>query len=211
MSNNKGSIVIVVIVIISVVCIWVGFKTLGNPTVPEYSSQQAGDAWDTYTIKDSDITFSYPPNWDVYEYDTDTGTIISVYPGNESEEVPDPNGNSVHISFYPNSIEDFAIPGPSYETNIGSNLSSVDREYTTESGDWWGRSMEWTHDDNQGVVWIGRQIDSLEYICVDTEGNAISLNDCDVSEGNTVVRTGTVSTDMDESIEKIIDSLVIGK
>lgn len=214
MINNKGAIFIFFIIIISVVLVWVGYSTLGNPEVPEYSSQKEGDAWETFEDKDLGIELQYPPNWKVSKSDEDNLVVINIYPGNKTEEPIGIFDNRTHVSIYPKGVADPNIIGASSEVDLNLSIQSVGTEYSLENGDWWARLIrpsstpkEWS---DKGFVWAGRLVDGLSFKCIRDE-EEVSVDECDETSGDIFYRSGTPSSIYDETLEKILSSIQISE
>ena len=224
--NKRGSSKVLFLALVGAVIVCVAFFIIlfrvddGSSVVEEGNDTEAinedeiASEWITYTNDVYGFSIEHPANWDVTVTERDAfSTMINIYPpGSDTDLLPYTHHSDTvtHVSIYPKGIPTEGFFGESRESEVDFAVS-YDRatDYLLENGTPFATIAflaadreNWTQ---WGFLFAHIAPDNLVTTCFRGE-EELGPYECDPLMGDTLIRTGTVSSELRATEERILES-----
>lgn len=210
---NKRKLLYFLIIVITIVIVFVGFKKDINNSIGKgsISISEERPTWNLYKNEVYNFEISYPSDWELNEEFEESSPTINIYiPNGEVEPPFDHFAEINNVSIFPKGLQTEAVIGQykKSDLDVGFEYNSA-TDYLLEDGKVWATYI---NPDNLndpwkswGFIWARNIINDIEYKCISNE-TEISLDYCNPFEGDEFIRVGNVDQDIRETQEEIIKS-----
>ncbi len=174
-------------------------------------------AWQIYHNSDYGFEIKFPTSWNVFEdLSSDTPTV-NFYPQTFQANPPFTHFSPVtHVSIYPNGLPTGGIMGSQVdsteyfiERELFAEVPKRVLEFTLNDNNTWAKMIQFENSprkwDDWGFVWARYRVNNFREICT-REGEEISEFECNIFEGDEIVRLGSIDNDSFSIINTMLES-----
>lgn len=206
---KKGILIGVVILIVALTWVFNREEEVPSKLVKDLDTNLV-----TYTNEAYNFSLEFPNTWNLFE-DFESGSpIINIYKRVPGINPPYDHFSAVpHVSIYPNGLPTEGLVGEIVDVTesqkyINEDVAEVG-EYVLDNGDVWARFITFKKVPKSwqswGFVWARGEVKEYEEFCF-SNGEEISVYECNVFNGDEIVRGGNISNGVNEIELEILKS-----
>lgn len=167
--------------------------------------------WLTYESKKFGFRVDYPEHWDVFVQEKKAPLVISFYKKDVKVKPPfTPDDNVTNVSIYPQGINSRTPVGDKRESSFDTQAEEIIRDdIILTNGQPWATYINFLEYPSfwrpWGFIWSSLYISDLDYKC-SRSGSTVDINDCNVTDGDIILRSGFVDEEDRDIESKIVSS-----
>ncbi len=212
-----ASLAIIIVLILTLVILYINFAN-DNDNVSGIVEQDIEQIdWRVYTNDKYGFELKFPVNWQMFEDFTTDSPIINIYPKTFNSNPPYTHfDNITNVSIFPKGIPTTGIIG---EQSVGMNDETITNylnedassiiNFNLSNQSVWSRSISFNEApatwEPYGFMWVRYDTSDYEEKCY-REDKEIGIYECDIFQGDNIVRSGTRSNNNIDLINQIVAS-----